>query len=266
MPRKSHGCLLVGLSAVVIISAPAHAQNIDPAGGASGVTQSPGDAAAPSSITPAPAAIPETAPPAYDSRGEADSPPSPPSPPAFSGPARPVPRVPSRQVGDGEGPGAKSYQPPPSPISTESYGAEIVGCDLAGLVVTWALATKAQGWAALSYFAASPVVHSVHGNFGRALGGLLLHVASPAAGVLVGLAMERSICSSSDEDYCGLAVVGMGFMGGMIAATAIDAAVLARKVPVHSSSSPASSQASLTPTFSLARAGGGALAGIAGRF
>ncbi|MEO5768459.1 MAG: hypothetical protein ABIS92_08915 [Polyangia bacterium] len=145
-----------------------------------------------------------------------------------------------------------------------SYGGQIVLGDVLGLAlsVAVAVATSGNSLALAPYFLASPVVHGIHGDPGRGVGGFLIHVLSPIAGAVVGVAIDRSSCSSGEE-FCGLAGAGLGLLGGMIAATVIDAAVLARDVPV---SSPPSSHASLTPTFSVARAGGGALAGVAGRF
>lgn len=264
MPRKSNGCLLLGLSAVIATTGTAHAQNADSTGASDTVTGSPlrppGGGAAPSSITPDAVSAPG-APPPYDRRPE---PAVPPSSPVTTAPPPPVLRRPPNQVADKEAPGMHAYQPNPPAATTESYGTQIVIGDLLGLALGVALGNSGSSLAAgtLLYFAASPVVHSVHGNPGRAVGGLLLHLTAPVAGALVGLAIDWSSCSS-EQDFCLPAGVVFGILGGMVAATVIDAAVLARDVPVSSSPS---RHAGLTPTFSVARAGGGALAGVAGRF
>ena len=125
-------------------------------------------------------------------------------------------------------------QPPlsaPSPPESQSYGAQIVLADL-GAILVGALASNQSGSAVpilMTWSLASPVIHVGHGHPGRGLLSLALHMGTPIVGAFIGVEMEScGGASSRDDDLCGLAGLALGGLAGMVAATTIDAAVLAQ--------------------------------------
>ena len=141
---------------------------------------------------------------------------------------------------------------------TTSYGWQIVLADVGGLVVAGVVGAAGGGGASVApYFLASPIVHGVHGNSGKAIGSLGLHLGLPIVGMLVGVGVGGHNC---DSDACGLGGLVLGMMGGMVAATVVDAAWLA-----HTTVEVDSSQVSLAPTVTVARSGG-ATFGVAATF
>lgn len=159
--------------------------------------------------------------------------------------------------------------PEASQTATESYGGQIVTADVAGLLLTVLVGNLAGSsgnelLVVAPYLLASPLIHLIHGHPGRSASSLLLHVTAPVLGILTGFLIGSSTCNS--EEFCGLGGAAIGFLGGMIAATTIDAAVLAHNVPL---SRPAY-RSSLTPIVSVARAstagGPHGVLGFAGQF
>jgi hypothetical protein len=119
------------------------------------------------------------------------------------------------------------------PRST-SYGGAVFLADLSaiGLGILGA-ATQNPGWAVAglaTYGLGGPVVHFAHGNIERGFGSLVLRLIVPAtAGYVAGLiGVEAS--KGCQGEVCGLsygltgAAIGLGL--GVIAASAIDVAVL----------------------------------------
>jgi hypothetical protein len=86
------------------------------------------------------------------------------------------------------------------------------------------------GAAVVVYGLGGPVVHLANGHAGKAAGSLGLRLALPVVGALAGLLLARATCQSGGEgDVPCDAIAGVfGFFGGIAAAVAIDAAVLAR--------------------------------------
>lgn len=86
-----------------------------------------------------------------------------------------------------------------------------------------------------TYLLGGPIVHAIHGgHVGRSLAARAL---LPVAGVPIGFAIYALVHTrSSDQCGCGLASLGAGVIGlgvGMIAASAVDAAVFAFEPPVE---------------------------------
>jgi hypothetical protein len=81
---------------------------------------------------------------------------------------------------------------------------------------------------AATYGIGAPVVHAVHGNYGRALGSLGLRVIAPIAIGLIGMQLEDC---SDDAFLCGAAGLVIGGLVGVSGAIAVDAAALAYTTP-----------------------------------
>jgi hypothetical protein len=102
------------------------------------------------------------------------------------------------------------------------------------------------------YVLGAPIVHLVHGNPGRAAASLGLRVALPMAFFGVGTTIE----DCRGQDFCGVRSFVIGVPLGMVAAMALDAAVLARDT-VHR-------PVALAPTASFGP--NGTTVGLAGSF
>jgi hypothetical protein len=115
-------------------------------------------------------------------------------------------------------------------VIRDNYSDEIVLADLVGAGLTIRFLTDDKGAGSIlrfSYPIASPVVHLSHGNFGRALASLGLHLFLPYAGAYLGYSLEKASCEEG-EFLCGLAGAFLGGLFGLVAATTIDAGYLAR--------------------------------------
>jgi hypothetical protein len=184
------------------------------------------------------------APPAVEEVGR-PGPPYPPAPEATPAPSpRPAAPAPIESTDAPAWPPAPppstlppwSGSPPPAPpappaTSSGSYGSQIVLVDL-GAILVGALAAQRTGSATpilVLWSFGSPVVHAVHGNPGRGLASLLLHVGLPIVGGFAGVAIEDcSHTTDGDFNFCGVAGLLLGGLTGMVAATTIDAAFLAQ--------------------------------------
>lgn len=88
----------------------------------------------------------------------------------------------------------------------------------------------------LTYVLGSPAVHVAHGNGVGAMASLGLRVALPVGGFAVGLAVGEQRCKSDPSPgwFCGLGEAVLGGAIGVVSASAIDIALLARTdVPVE---------------------------------
>jgi hypothetical protein len=106
-----------------------------------------------------------------------------------------------------------------------------------------------------------PAVHLAHGEVKKAGESLALRVGLPLAGALVGALAGGALCGEGggdDEVDCPAILGGLGFLGGGIAAIAVDGAALAR------TSAKPSGVASVQPVL-VPRTGGGGFS-LAGRF
>jgi len=125
-----------------------------------------------------------------------------------------------------------SWQPAPTSSQTEDrvtkrYGIQILLMD-AG-VITTAIATEQGAVFVGGYLLGGPLVHVANGNPKQAVGSLLLRAGLPTGGILLGAIAAESHCEHSDEMFCGLGEIAAGMLVGMVTATVIDAAVLAKK-------------------------------------
>lgn len=116
-----------------------------------------------------------------------------------------------------------------------SYAGATVACDLSSLGVGLSSAPLQSavpsyvGFA--GYFLCAPIVHAAHGGGDRAAGSVGLRIGLPAAGALIGAGIFLAADKCHGE-LCGLGgVVAMiaGAAVGAIAASIVDAAVLAKE-------------------------------------
>jgi hypothetical protein len=148
--------------------------------------------------------------------------------------------------------------PVPAPVSdhehpaTVTYATPILAVSLAGLAVPW-VSGGPGGWLGLGTYALGPpIIHLSHHNPGRAAGSLGLRLALPLLGMFVGSSIDKA-SERKDAWYPGLFGAFVGFYGGGVAASVIDAVWLAREGRLDAARS--SSGASLRvadPAFSFA--------------
>jgi|GEM_PF-2725679 len=146
-------------------------------------------------------------------------------------------------------PNAK-WQPPPGP---RWYGWQTLAFDAAAITLVFGALALQEDEAspligvlgAATYGIGAPVVHAVHGNYGRAFGSLGIRVLAPIAIGLIGMQLED--CSQG-EFLCGAAGLVIGGLVGISGAIAVDAAALAYTTPRDPSLS-ASSTFLVSPYF-----------------
>jgi hypothetical protein len=114
----------------------------------------------------------------------------------------------------------------PPAAEKESYSMHVVVADLASLGMVFSGFPPLQSAAVASYVFASPVIHLVHGHPGRAAGSLGLRLLLPFGAALGGAALENCR-DSGDLDFCGLGGALAGGLVGLVAASVIDATLLA---------------------------------------
>jgi hypothetical protein len=253
--------LRVVLLAPILFALPAHAQ-------------SAAEFPVPASATPAPA--PPAPAPAAAANGAPNAEPA--APAAVNG-------APSVDELSRRGSAAASQQPLPqtsaAPLSqplpppvgqapsdnvgehSEWYGWQILTTDgvaLTFLVLGAAASNSARGSSgelfALSslgtYVAGGPIIHALHGNWGRSAASLGLRVGAPIVGGLVGATMED--CSGGD--FCGLAGGLVGATLGVTTAIVVDAAALAHET--------VSDEPAVVPVLRTGK--NGTWLGVSGRF
>jgi hypothetical protein len=141
-------------------------------------------------------------------------------------------------------------------FQAEPYSRQIVLADAAALLVGSMAAMKMEfAWPLLGvWLLPSPMVHLAHGNPRRALASLLIHATMPVVGAFVGLQFDgcRDL-SFAEESHCNFQPMKVGIVLGILSATLIDAATLARMDV--SSTPPPPPQPSLTwiPTLTVSR-------------
>ena len=94
-----------------------------------------------------------------------------------------------------------------------------------------ASANLAAGLGTAGYAAGGPTIHVLHGRPGAAVGSVFLRVGLPILGGIVG---ERTAtCLPGNRDYgnCGMGQAILGFLGGVVMASVIDAAMLSWESP-----------------------------------
>lgn len=154
------------------------------------------------------------------------------------------------------------YAPGKPEMETRWYGWQTVLLDISTLAVS--LAAESPHAAGISYLAAGPLVHVLHGQYENAGISAALRVLAPAVGAAPGLILMTS-CDGWGCLPGGLAaLVGAG-AGGLVAVV-VDAAVLSKeRVPAPPESPPDEARAMrVRPTVGLTNSG--ATAGLVGTF
>jgi len=131
-----------------------------------------------------------------------------------------------------------AYEERTPATETRWYGWQIILADAA--TVGLSLATKDGHVAAVGYVGAAPLVHLAHLQVGRAGISLALRVVAPLAGAALGYGLlsgvdcrQGSLSSPSSACTAWGAATAIGAISGILAASVIDAALLAREdVPV----------------------------------
>jgi hypothetical protein len=189
--------------------------------------------------------------------------------------------------GGAPSPSPASASPPPQAMSTKWYGGQIVASDVLSVLV---IATGAgfrsvqTGGVGFGIYAlGGPLIHGAHGRVGTAFASLALRagglVGGAILGGLIGTAAGGCGAASDDDSPISCKDAGALFGGlvggglGMIAASTIDAVVLAKEdVPAtqnDAGSRPPSRGLSLAPFVaprSEARGTWGATFGVVGTF
>jgi hypothetical protein len=158
------------------------------------------------------------------------------------------------------------YAPPPA--RGDWYGWQVFAVDggvLAAslgcvLISKDASCVVVAGW---GYALGGPVVHKLHGGWGRTFGSVGLRLGVPLLGALVGMNSGGCSPSGGEGDYCGLeAAAGAagGALVGMAAAILIDGLWAWEDAPAPAPPP----HWSVAPTMSLGRASAGI--GLAGSF
>ncbi|MBI3204298.1 MAG: hypothetical protein HYZ29_22365 [Myxococcales bacterium] len=134
------------------------------------------------------------------------------------------------------------------------YGGEILLADVASITLLFA----APPVGAVGYLFGGPIVHAAHGEGGNSVGSFGVRVAMPMLGALGGCAISGD---SGDWGCLPGAVLGLG--AGVIAASAIDASVIAyQEQPAR----PRTRGGTLAATPRLGIGRHGASFGLAGQF
>lgn len=180
--------------------------------------------------------------------------------------------VPSLAMADP--PGLTPLSPPslaptaPQPQGVQSYGKLTLLADgLAVGILVLAISEESEDLAKLSvgtYLVGAPIVHASRGRVGRGLLSTTMRVALPVVGAMAGASMEsEKPCNDPYDDYCGDdegpdGGIVLGMLGGVLAASIIDAAYLAK------GDEPMRPATAWQPT--ARRTNGGVALGIAGSF
>jgi hypothetical protein len=133
------------------------------------------------------------------------------------------------QIARAQAPGTVAMDVVETEVVEERYGWQIAAVDGASVALAIAMAAAEYDDVAGQVFIGTwslgaPAVHVAHGNPGRAVVSLGLHVGLPRAGAAIGAA---SATCTEGEWFCGLGEAAVGFLLGGITATAVDAGLLA---------------------------------------
>jgi hypothetical protein len=145
---------------------------------------------------------------------------------------------------------------PWTPSDPSSYRLEVVAID-ASAVAALAIghnSTFVIGLSIATYALGSPIIHLVHQRPGNALGSFVMRVGMPVAGATLGYLLTSG-SSGGGEVPSWAGGAALGFVAGVIAASAIDIGVLAK------AEEPPSLAPAVTPT-----AHGGMTFGLTGSF
>lgn len=178
------------------------------------------------------------------------APPSAPSPAAAPAPApAPVlvpapaeaphdsPRAPlTLGAGCADSPSGCGKERPRPSSGSRWYGYQTLITDTASVLFAFSAAATGPvgGVASVStYVLGAPIVHLVHGNYAAFGASLGMRLGGPVIGGLggLGLGAVADDCRGGGGSFCSGPLVGalVGFVGGLVAAVAVDAAVLSKE-------------------------------------
>ena len=150
-----------------------------------------------------------------------------------------------------------SDESPPFSHATDEttwYGWQTLTLD--ALSIGTVLATQGDATVGfVGYLAGPPIIHAIHGNVGKGAASVGLRLGLPVVGGGIGLSFASC---NGPYGWCRLEAFGLGFLGGMGAAVAIDSAALAYE------RRPQRPLPRVLPNFALVR--GGAVATASGSF
>ncbi|MBK8212404.1 MAG: hypothetical protein IPK71_01525 [Myxococcales bacterium] len=116
------------------------------------------------------------------------------------------------------------------------YGYQTLLTDTAAVLLGFSAAATGPvgGVASVStYFLGAPIVHLAHGNYGAFGASLGMRTVGPVLGGFTGLGLGALAdgCRGGGDSFCGAPLVTafVGVVGGMLAAVAVDAAVLSKE-------------------------------------
>ena len=157
-----------------------------------------------------------------------------------------------------------TQEPTSSTPALDSYHAQIVLADalswtLMFIAINSSSNDRAEAFAKLSvtsYVVGGPIVHLTKDRGKRALGSITLRLALPIVGVMVaGAVTDHGDCFDCGDNN---EAVGLGLLFGAIAASALDAGLIAKGEPAKPS------QTAWTPTVHTMQ--GGLTLGVFGQF
>ena len=114
------------------------------------------------------------------------------------------------------------------------YGYQTLITDTASVLFAFSAAATGPvgGVASVStYVLGAPIVHIVHGNYAAFGASLGMRLGGPVIGGLAGLGLGAVADDCRSGSFCGGPLVGaaVGFVGALVAAVAVDAAVLSKE-------------------------------------
>jgi hypothetical protein len=161
-------------------------------------------------------------------------------------------------------------EPPPA---RRWYGGYVLAADGASLLVglTGALLPPMALVGFGGYLVAAPIVHWSRGHVGKGFASLGLRVGAITGGAVVGYALAEPRCKGDFAGLCALVYVVPLVVTGMVAATTIDAAAIARedvKAPPREDArrAPATRRSAITVVPTLAITPTVQQAGVGGTF
>ncbi len=120
---------------------------------------------------------------------------------------------------------------PETPATRRWYGGYLLAADGASLLVglTGVLAPPMALVGFGGYLVVAPIVHWSRGHVGKGFASLGLRVGAVTGGTVLGYALAEPRCKGDFAGLCALVYVVPLVVTGMVAATTVDAAVLARE-------------------------------------
>ena len=111
-------------------------------------------------------------------------------------------------------------------------------------------ANLAAGLGMAGYVAGAPTIHILHGRPGAAAGSVFLRLGLPIVGGLVGDRLATCPPPTGDYGNCGLGEIIVGFLGGIVAASVVDATALSWEKPSAATEAPTGPTWGVAPVLS----------------